>query len=118
VQQHNLITTQAPMINSQGQIVNPIQVFILSSIKMFCFLIIKIALQHYQVYNPGGMHQGLWSTGNLQQNTVLQSGPVYIRSMQADGTSLFIPQNSAPQAMQQQQHNCKLVYGKGRNRFL
>jgi hypothetical protein len=57
--------------------------------------------QHYQVYNPG-MPQGIWASSNLQQN-VLQGGPVYIRSMQADGTSLFIPQNAPPQAMQQ--HN-------------
>ncbi|XP_059474918.1 polyhomeotic-like protein 2 isoform X5 [Neocloeon triangulifer] len=82
MQQPHLITTQAPMINSQGQIVNPIQ--------------------HYQVYNHG-MPQGIWTSGNLPQNTVLQSAPVYIRSMQADGSSLFIPQNAPQQSMQQ--HN-------------
>lgn len=53
------------------------------------------------------MPQGIWASSNLQQNAVLQGGPVYIRSMQADGTSLFIPQNAPQQAMQQ--HNRKLI---------
>jgi hypothetical protein len=54
------------------------------------------------------MQQGIWASSNLQQN-VLQGGPVYIRSMQADGTSLFIPQNAPPQAMQQQHRKLKIL---------
>lgn len=60
------------------------------------------------------MPQGIWASSNLQQNAVLQGGPVYIRSMQADGTSLFIPQNAPQQAMQQ--HNRKLI--KPRNSYI
>jgi hypothetical protein len=37
VQQSHLITTQAPMLNSQGQLVNPIQVRQIANYKMLLY---------------------------------------------------------------------------------